>query len=128
MFQNAIGARVNVEPRAFPEETYDFGVREAVATIAPAAKPSAVIVSDAPTVVEHYLRGHRRPDVRVLSLSAHGIPVGVREAWVLVQDEHATFENWLVVEQLRARQKPWAQFHAGEALAVQVFRIAGRQP
>jgi hypothetical protein len=43
-----------------------------------------------------------------------------------VQDEHATLENRLLVEQLRAREQPWAEFRADGALAAQVFRIAGR--
>jgi 4-amino-4-deoxy-L-arabinose transferase-like glycosyltransferase len=126
LFQNGIGASLAAPGAVFPEETYDYGVREAVTAIAAAAGPSAVIVSDAPKVVEHYLQGSGRPDVRVSSLSEEGIPVGGREAWVLVQDEHSTFENRLLVERLRARERPWAQFHAGAALAVQVFRIAGR--
>jgi hypothetical protein len=126
LFQNEIGARLGTPGSTFPEETYDYGVREAVATIAAVAEPSAVIVTDAPTVVEHYLQTGGRRDVKVRWLSGEGIPAGAREAWVLVQDEHATFENRLLVEQLRARQKPWVQFHAGEALAIQVFRIAGR--
>jgi len=126
LFQNGVGASLAAPGATFPEETYDYGVREAVTTIAAAAAPSAVIVTDAPKVVEHYLKGRGRPDVRVRSLSEEGIPVGAREAWVLVQDEHATFENQLLVEQLRARERPWVQVHAGAALAVQVFRIAGR--
>jgi hypothetical protein len=126
VFQNGIGASLSAPGATFPEETYDYGVREAVTTIAAAAGPSAVILTDAPKVVEHYIQSRGRPDVRVLSLSEAGIPVGAREAWVLVQDEHATFENQLLVERLRARERPWMQVHAGAALAVQVFRIAGR--
>ena len=126
LFQNGIGAGLAAPGASFPEETYDYGVREAVTAIAAAAGPSALIVSDAPKVVEHYLQGRGRPDLRVRSLSEEGIPAGACEAWVLVQDEHATFENQLLVERLRARERPWGQFHAGAALAVQVFRIAGR--
>jgi hypothetical protein len=37
-----------------------------------------------------------------------------------------TFENQLVVEHLRQHETPWREFHAGEVLAVQVFRIRGR--
>jgi hypothetical protein len=126
LFQNGIGAGLAAPGATFPEETYDYGVREAVTAIAAAAGPSALIVSDAPKVVEHYLQGRGRPDISVRSLSEEGIPAGACEAWVLVQDEHATFENQLLVERLRARERPWGQFHAGAALAVQVFRIAGR--
>ena len=126
LFQNAVGASLGAPGSTFPEETYDYGVREAVTRIATAAVPSAVVATDAPTVVEHYLQRCGRTDVHVRSLSGEGIPIGAREAWVLVQDEHSTFENRLLVEQLRAREAPWVQFHAAEALAVQVFRITGR--
>ena len=126
VFQNAIGARLAGPGSTFPEETYDYGVREAVAKIAAAGDPSAVIVSDASASVAHYLRGHGRPDISVRALSAEGIPSDARETWVIVQDEHTTFENRLVVAELRAREQPWAQFRADGALAAQVFRIAGR--
>ncbi len=126
LFQNGIGARLDAPGSTFPEETYDYGVREAVAAIAGRAEPSAVIVSDAPAVADHYLRGSGRSDLEVRSLSGAGIPHGAREAWVIVQDEHETFENRLVVGQLRARDKPWAEFRAGDVLAAELFRIAGR--
>ncbi|OLC41931.1 MAG: hypothetical protein AUH43_23680 [Acidobacteria bacterium 13_1_40CM_65_14] len=126
VFQNAIGARLAGPGSTFPEETYDYGVREAVATIAAAAEPSAVIVTDANAGVAHYLRSHGRPDISVRALSAEGIPSDSRETWVIVQDEHATFENRLLVNQLRAREQPWAQFRADGALAAQVFRLARR--
>jgi hypothetical protein len=62
----------------------------------------------------------------VHSLSAHGITGDAHEAWVIVQDEHATFENQLTVEQLRARARPSMEFRIDEAIAAQVFRIAER--
>jgi hypothetical protein len=127
MFQNAIGERLAPPAVIFPEETYDFGVREAVSAIAAAAGPAAVIVSDAPDVVAHYLRGSTRPDLRIGSLSAAGIPVREREVWVIVQDEHITFENQLLVRQLRGGA-PWREFAAGSARAAQVFRIERRRP
>jgi hypothetical protein len=126
LFQNAIGARRAAPGVTFPEETYDFGVREAVAAIAKAAEPSAVIVTDAPAVAAHYLDGRGRSDLLVRSLSAEGIPYGPHEVWVIAQDEHMTFENQLVVDHLRRHQTPWREFHAADALAAQVFRIGGR--
>jgi hypothetical protein len=126
LFQNGIGASRAAPAFSFPEETYDFGVREAVAAIGDVAEPSAVIVTDAPAVAAHYAVASGRPDLRVRSLSADGIPYVRHQAWVIVQDEHMTFENQLVVEQLRGRETPWREFHAADALAVQVFRIAGR--
>jgi len=90
------------------------------------AEPSAVIATDAPDVAAHYLTGSGRPDVHVRSLSGDGIPYGPHEVWVIAQDAHATFENQLVVEHLRQRERPWREFHAGDALAAQVFRIGGR--
>jgi len=126
VFRNEIGAHLAAPGSVFSEETYDYGVREAVATIAAAAAPSAVIVSDADAAVMHYLRASGRADITARALSGEGMPAAMRETWVIVQDEHTTFENRLVVTQLRAREQPWAQFHAGGALAAQVFRIAGR--
>ena len=90
------------------------------------AEPSAVVVTDAPAVAAHYLSRNGRPDVAVHSLSAHGITRDAHEAWVIVQDEHATFENQPTVDQLRARVRPSIEFRIDEALAAQVFRIARR--
>jgi len=126
VFQNAIGAGLGAPGSAFPEETYDYGVREAVAAIAAVATPSAVIVSDADAGVAHYLRSSGRPDIAVRALSAAGLPPAARETWVIVQNEHTTFENQLVVEQLQQRASPWRQLYAGPTLAAQIFRIAGR--
>jgi hypothetical protein len=128
LFQNRIGAGRAAAAVTFPEETYDFGVREAVDAIVKAAEPSAVIVTDAPAVAAHYLNGSGRSDLSVRSLSADGIPYGPREVWVIAQDEHTTFEDDLVVQQLRQRMAPWREFHAADALAAQVFRITGRRP
>jgi hypothetical protein len=126
LFQNAIGERLAAPAVTFPEETYDYGVREAVAAIAAAAEPSALVVSDAPAVVAHYLESSGRADLQARSLSGQGISHGAKESWVIVQDEHATFENERVVEQLRQHATPWREFYARDALAAQVFRIAGR--
>jgi hypothetical protein len=127
IFQNAIGERLAPPAVTFPEETYDFGVREAVSAIAGAAAPAALIVSDAPDVVAHYLQGSSRPDLRVGSLSGGGIPSRGPEVWVIVQDEHLTFENELLVWQLRGTA-PWLEIAAGNARAAQVFRIVRRDP
>ena len=126
LFRNAVGERLGATGEMFPEETYDYGVRAAVAAIVEAAEPSAVVVSDAPAVVAHYLTTSGRTDLQVRSLSSQGIPYGGQSSWVIVQDEHTTFENRDVVAQLRRQSGPWRQFHAGETLAVQVFRIPGR--
>src|SRR5262249_34569928 len=65
LFQNQIGAGRAGSAVTFPEETYDFGVREAVAAIAKTAEPSATIVTDAPAVAAHYLIGRGRSDLSV---------------------------------------------------------------
>jgi hypothetical protein len=127
IYQNAIGERLAPPAATFPEATYDFGVREAVAAIAGAAGPAAVIVSDAPDVVAHYVTLSTRPDLRVASLSAAGIPSREPEVWVIVQGEHVTFENELLVRQLRGTA-PWLEIAAGNARAAQVFRIKRRLP
>jgi hypothetical protein len=126
LFQNGIEAGRAAPAATFPEETYEYGVREAVASIVNVAEPSATIVTDAPAVAAHYVNGSGRQDVRVRSLSAAGIPTRSREVWVIVQDEHTTFENQLVVQHLRQHATPWREFHAADALAAQVFRIEGR--
>jgi hypothetical protein len=125
MFQNAIGERLAPPAATFPEETYDYGVREAVSAIAGAAGPHAVIVSDAPDVVAHYLKETTRPDLGVRSLSAGGIPSREPEVWVIVQGEHITFENQLLVSQLQGTT-PWREINAGNVRAAQVFRIERR--
>jgi hypothetical protein len=126
LFRNAVGERLAAAGATFPEETYDYGVREAVAAIARAAEPSAAVVSEVPDVVVHYLKVAGRTDLQVRSLSAQGIPSGGQQSWVIVQDEHLTFENHDLVAGLRRQSIPWRQFSAGEALAVQVFRIRRR--
>jgi hypothetical protein len=125
LFRNAVGERIAAAGETFPEDTYDYGVREAVAAIAETAERSAFVVSDAPAVVAYYLKTSGRTDLQVRSLSGQGIPYGTQPSWVIVQDEHATFENHDLVEQLR-RQVPWRELRAGDALAAQVFRIPGR--
>jgi hypothetical protein len=124
--QNGIGASLDGPGVVFPEETYDYGVREAVAAIAAEAGASAQIVSDTPAVVAHYLERNSRPDIGVSSLSGDGLPSRGADAWVIVQDEHETFENHLLVEQLRTREIPWLQVRAGDALALQVFHGRNR--
>jgi len=126
LFQNAIGERVNVQPTAFPEETYDYGVREAVDSIAAVAAPSAAIVSDADAVVAHYLHQQRRCDIAVESLSARGIDGSARDTWVIVQDEHLTFENQQLIAQLRSRQAPWREVRIDGRLAAQIFHVEAR--
>ena len=78
-------------------------------------------------MVAHYLKGTTRPDLRVASLSASGIPSREPEVWVIVQDEHLTFENEPLVWQLRGTA-PWREIAAGNARAAQVFRIERRLP
>jgi hypothetical protein len=125
MFQNTVGERLAQPGATFPEETYDFGVREAVSLVLSNAQPSALIVSDAPAVVAEYVKRSARPDLRVRALSAGGLPNSPDETWVIIQDEHMSFENQALVDQLRHRLAPWREFHAGPALATQLFHIAG---
>ena len=128
LYQNAVGERLAEPGATFPEETYDYGVREAVGSIAAAARPSAFVVSDAPGVVAYYLERGGRADLQSRSLSGQGISFGPRETWVIVQNEHATFENEPVVGQLRRHAPVWQELYARDVLAAQVFRIDGRSP
>jgi hypothetical protein len=63
--------------------------------------------------------------LRVASLSASGIPSRESDVWVIVQDEHLTFENQSLMWQLR-RSTPWLEIAAGNTPAAQVFRIERR--
>jgi hypothetical protein len=121
IFQNGIGARLDPRGTAFPEDTYDFGVREAVAAIAADAPGPAAVVSDAPSVVARYLRASGRSDLVAVPLSTGPHAFDGHDAWVILQDEHTTLENRLVMEQLRARERPWREFRANDRVAAQVF-------
>jgi hypothetical protein len=125
LFRNAVGERTAASGQVFPEEAYDYGVREAVAAIGETRGP-AFVVSDAPAVVAYYLKASGRTDLQVRSLSGQGISYGRQPTWVIVQDDHATFENHDLVQQLRRQSVPWREFHAAGALTAQVFRISGR--
>ncbi len=125
-FQNDIGARLDPHQAAFPEETYDYGVREAVAEIAAAAPTGSSVVTDADAVAAAYLHGIR-PDITVHSLSADGVHASPRDTFVIVQDEHASFENLLTVQQLTATHAAWTTVPMGDRVAARVFRIEGRR-
>lgn len=120
LHQNAVGA---LEPAAavFPEESYDYGVREAVEVIAAAAAPGAAIVSDASLAVGYYVERSGRSDLAVRTLSDDGL-AGRGEQWVIVQDAHIYFENQAVVAQLR-RETPWREYHLRGTSVLQVFRL-----
>ena len=52
------------------------------------------------------------------SLSGNGLVSDGRETWVIVQDEHLTFENQRLVGQLRARQTPRREIRVDDRIAV----------
>jgi dolichyl-phosphate-mannose-protein mannosyltransferase len=128
LFENAVGVRVDPHRSAFPEQTYDYGVREAAAAIARVASPSAVVMTDAPGAAADYIHRNGRPDLVVRPLSMGRMTSRDVETWVLVQDEHVTFENEWLIERLRATQRPWKEFHMDDIVALQVFRIGGDRP
>jgi 4-amino-4-deoxy-L-arabinose transferase-like glycosyltransferase len=120
--QNAWGARLAPPVSVFPEEAYDYGIREAVAEIARRAPHGAVIVSDATAVVEYYLARDGRPDLRARSLSMEGMaPRG--EQWVFVQNDHIYFENASAVERLRRARTPWRRFRIRNTPVLDVFHL-----
>jgi dolichyl-phosphate-mannose-protein mannosyltransferase len=123
LFRNAIGDRLASAESMFPEETYDYGVREAVEAIADIAKPGTVIVSDAPGVVAYYLENMGRTDLRVRSLSAEGLAAHGEESFVIVQGEHLSFENREVVAHLKGAT-PWREFYASDAIAARVYCVS----
>jgi len=122
--QNAIGAAIAPPGALFPDdEFYDAGVREAVAAIATAAGPSAVVCSDAETVVAEYLTRFGRDDIRPCSISHDGLPMTPVDTWVLAQPGHVYFENAEVLAQIRRRLRPWMTVEAGGVAAVDVFHV-----
>ena len=122
MHQNAIGSHLEPPGTRFPEEAYDYGVREAVADIARVAPPGAAIVSDAPGVVEYYLARTGRRDIEARSLSRQGT-AHRREQWVLVQDDHIYFENVSFIEHLRRALPPWREYTVMKTPVLQVFHL-----
>ena len=122
LYENAIGERLAQPGSVFPEEGYDYGVREATVAIARVAASGAIVVSDVSDVVAHYLALEGRADIEAITLSGQGIPNDRRETWILVQDEHIYFETRELISQLRHRLTPWREVRAGRALVLQVFR------
>jgi hypothetical protein len=124
LYQNALAARIAPPGYFFPDDEFnDAGVREAVGAIVRAARPGAVIASDATGVVAAYLARSGRTDLEAISLSHDGLPMRAVESWAIVQDGHVYFESEAIVAQLRARMTPWLEIRIGPALAVQVFQL-----
>jgi hypothetical protein len=124
VYQNAIGRRLSTPGAMFPnDEIYDVGVRESVAWIARRAAPGASIASDAPGVVREYLRRFGRVDIEARFLSMQGIGRPPAEAWVLVQNSHACFENIQMFEQLR-RRPPAFVYRVHGTAAVETYRMS----
>jgi hypothetical protein len=90
------------------------------------AAPAAQVVSDADAVVAYYLERQPRRDLAAASLSGRGVDARVRDTWVIVQDEHLTFENQPLVAQLRARQAPWREIRIDGRVAAQIFHVGER--
>src|SRR5262249_43801293 len=122
--QHRIRAHFAPAGATFPEETYDFGVREAVTEIAKRSEPGDAIVSDAPNVVAFYLARLSRPDIKVRALSGDRVSCDPA-SWLIVQREHLTFENRDAVARVQRERTPWREYYAAGALAAQVYRIPG---
>lgn len=120
-YQNTLGAWLSPPITTFPEEAYDYGVREAVAAAAASAGPGTAIVSDASIAVEYYVTRSGRHDLEVRELSRHGIR-GHGEEWILAQDSHIYLENASLVTALRRRERPWREYRIRGTTVLQVFR------
>ncbi|HEX5110950.1 MAG TPA: glycosyltransferase family 39 protein [Vicinamibacterales bacterium] len=120
--QNLIGAAHAAPGVTFPEEAYDFGIREAVQAVAAVARPHASVVSDASRVTSYYLARSSRPDLKMRSLSTQGFAAS-GEQWVFVQPGHIYFENAALVTQLRQSTRPWRQYHLAGTPVLEVFRL-----
>lgn len=123
VYQNTFGTLIEPPVTRFPEEAYDYGIREAVEEIARAAPAGSVIVSDVPAVVSYYLTRSGRRDLKTRSWSMQGFaPIG--EQWVLVQNDHIYFENVSDVAQLRRAQMPWRQYRIRNTPVLEVFHLS----
>jgi len=120
--QNRIGSAHAAPGVTFPEEAYDFGIREAVHAVAAVARPNASVVSDASLVTAYYLARSGRPDLDMRPLSTKGLAAS-GEQWVFVQPGHIYFENAPVVAQLRQAMRPWREYRLGGTTVLQVFRL-----
>ena len=122
--RNVVGARLTRAAVLFPDdELYDAGVREAVGAIARLAAPDAVVCSDAPAVVDEYLRRSGRGDLLARSIAHDGIPMQAAEIWVIVQDGHTYFENAAVIDAIERRLAPWTEIRVDGVSAVRVYRF-----
>jgi hypothetical protein len=123
LYQNAIGVIVSREGLLFPhDELYDAGVREAVAYVAARAGRGAIVLSEAPAVVETYLDRLARGDVESGALSHGRVPGPGTEVWILVQDGRVYFENTAAIDTLRRRGPPESEIRILDHRAVQIFR------
>jgi hypothetical protein len=120
--QNAVGARLAPPATVFPEEAYDFGVREAVAEIASHAARGAVVISEASGVVAHYCERSGREDLRVLSLSSSGIG-DQGDRWIIVQNGQTYFENAESIAQLRRTHVPWREYRLGQTTVLELYHL-----
>jgi hypothetical protein len=125
IYQNSAGAAAAPPVTTFPEEAYDYGIREAVAGICAAAAPGAAVVSDAPMAVAYYVARSGRADLEVSSLSGRGL-AHAGEQWVIVQDGHRYFENAAIMDQLRRTARPWREYRLAGTPVLQVFRLPAR--
>ena len=120
--QNRIGAAHAAPGVTFPEEVYDFGIREAVQAVAAVARPNASITSDASRVTSYYLARSGRPDLETRSLSTQGLAAS-GEQWVFVQPNHIYFENAALASQLRHTMRPWREYRLAGTTVLEVFRL-----
>jgi 4-amino-4-deoxy-L-arabinose transferase-like glycosyltransferase len=120
--QNVIGSAMAPPLSIFPEEAYDYGMREAVQAITAAAGHGAAVASEAAGVVEYYVRRSGRSDLELRSLARDGLAMH-GEQWVIVQDSHLYFENAELVAHLRQTARPWQQYRLRGTPVVEVFRL-----
>ena len=125
--QNALGRALGPPGWLCPtDEFYDLGVREMMQVVSAQAAPGAVVASDASFVVAEYARRAGRSDLRVWSMSRHGLPVDGSETWVIVQEGHRYFENDALIRLVRMRHAPVRVIQVRGGVAAELFRIGGR--
>jgi hypothetical protein len=125
LHQNAIGAHLAPPATLFPEESYDYGIREATREIAQRAGTGATVLTDATGAVTHYLELSGRRDIRIVSLSQHGLEVG-GERWVFVQNDHVYAENEAAIVSIRRSERAWRKYRLRNTAVLVVYWLPDR--
>ena len=108
----------------FPhDEFYDDGLREAVRLVAARAPRGAVVASEAPGVVRHYLARYGRGDLRPRTISDPRFDVTAEAppVYAILQRGRTYFENRDEMARVRAGFRPEQQVVVVGAVAAEIY-------